>query len=119
MLWRCLCRMQVSLEQLRTILKSTNIPVYREYAPESQDYPYIIYEFVNETYSRASDKVLVESPLYQISYITKGIEKELSVVKQTLNQAGIVYESFSSGRFDENDETITQFNTFVRCVHDG
>ncbi|MGQ7172348.1 hypothetical protein ACUOCP_43105, partial [Escherichia sp. R-CC3] len=53
-----------------------SIPVYRDEAPTIANYPYIVYEFVNEQHKRASNKVLKDMPLYQIAVITNGTEKD-------------------------------------------
>ena len=108
--------MSISFEQLRTALKSSNIPVFRDEAPSKQKYPYIIYEFVSEQHKRASSKVIAEMPLYQIAYITKGIELELAALKDVLNAQQIEYASFTAAPYDENDDKVTQFITYVRCV---
>lgn len=107
----------VTFQELRSILKSTGIDVYRDEAPSDAKPPYIIYEFVNEIHKRASNKVLVSMPLYQIAYITAGIEDELEVLKEKLDEKKVPYEQFEAIPFDENDDMITQFITYVRCVH--
>lgn len=110
--------MQISFQDLRNILKSTGIEVYRDEAPANQSYPYIIYEFVNEQHRRTSNKVIADMPLYQIAYITKGIETELKTLKDALNAHQVPYEPFRSMPYDENDDTITQFITYVRCINE-
>lgn len=107
----------VTFEQLRTILKSTGIKVYRDEAPSDATLPYIVYEFVGEIQKRASNKVIFSLPLYQIAYITAGIEDELEVLKEKLDEKKVLYEQFESIPFDENDDTIVQFITYVRCIH--
>lgn len=107
----------VTFEQLRTILKSTGINVYRDKAPSDAELPYIIYQFVNEQHKRASNKILADMPLYQIAYITSGIESELEVLKEKFNENKVAYERFEAMPYDEDDETITQFVTYVRCIH--
>lgn len=109
--------MQINFETLRSLLKSTNIPVHRDEAPTDELYPYIIYQFVNEQYKRASNKVMNELPLYQIALITDGTERELRPLKEVLKNNGVLFESFISGPFSlENDDRVTQYITFVRCV---
>lgn len=110
--------MPINLQQLRIILKSTGINVYRDEAPSSAEYPYIIYEFVNEQYKRASRKVFADMPLYQIAYITEGVESDLRPLKDVLNRHAVQYDSFTSAPYDENDKKITQFITYVRCVNE-
>ena len=109
--------MQIDFETLRRLLKSTNIPVYRDEAPTTADYPYIIYQFVNEQYKRASNKVMNELPLYQIAFITEGTESELRPLKSVLKNNDVLFETFVKGPYSlENDDRVTQYVTFVRCV---
>lgn len=100
-------------------MKSSGIPTYRDEAPSAAKYPYIVYEFVNEQSVRASNKVLRSLPLYQIAIITDGIEDDIKPLKKVFNSNGVVYSQFTSGGYDENDDTITQFITYVRCVDDA
>ncbi|UQX52288.1 hypothetical protein M5V91_14555 [Cytobacillus pseudoceanisediminis] len=109
--------MQVNLQQLRSIMKESGIPVYRDDAPTTADYPYIIYEFVNETQKRSSSKVLKSMPLYQIALITNGTEIDYEPLKAAFNKHQVEYSSFEGFPYDENDNTITQFITNVRCVN--
>lgn len=109
--------MQIDFETLRRLLKSTNIPVYRDEAPTTEEYPYIIYQFVNEQYKRASNKVMNELPLYQIAFITEGTESELRPLKAVLKNNDVLFETFVKGPYSlENDDRVTQYVTFVRCV---
>lgn len=107
--------MPISLDELRVILK-TIAPSYRDSAPTTAEYPHIIYEFVNEIPKRASNKVLFDMPLYQVAYITNGVESELKALKKALNDNEIIYDQFMQIPYDENDDTITQFITYVRCI---
>lgn len=108
--------MQISFEQLRTIMKQSGIPVFRDSAPTTAEYPYIIYEFVNEQQKRASNKVLKDMPLYQIAVITDGTEKDYDPLKAVFNDVGVSYSQFDGMGYDENDDTVTQFITYVRCI---
>ena len=110
--------MQINFEQLRSIMKESGVPVYRDQAPTTAKYPYIEYEFVNEMHKRASSKVLKSMPLYQIALITDGTEKDCEPLKAVLDKYGVVYSQFEGYPYDENDDTIIQFITNVRCVHD-
>jgi hypothetical protein len=108
--------MQINFQELRDILRQAGMPVYREEAPTTAIYPYIVYEFVNERYKRASNTVLQSMPLYQIAVITSGTERDYETVKSVFNHAGISYSQFEGYPYDENDDTITQFITYVRCI---
>lgn len=111
--------MQISFQELRTLMKSTGIPVYRDEAPVSQTgYPYIVYEYVNESQKRASSKIMKSLPLYQIAVITNGTEADYEPLKKVFNQARIAFDQFIGIPFDENDDTVTQFITNVRCVNE-
>lgn len=108
--------MIINFQQLRAILKGTGIKVYRDSAPSNAKYPYIIYEFVSEPQRRASSKVFASLPLYQIAYITTGVEDELETLKKALNENRVSYDAFNAAPYDENDDTVTQFTTYVRCI---
>lgn len=108
--------MQISFQELRDIMKKSDIPVYRDEAPSKAKYPYIVYEFVNEQHKRASNKVLKSMPLYQIAVITKGTEEDYEPLKAIFNEAGVSYSQFDGMGYDENDDTIMQFITYVRCI---
>ncbi|MDT2011189.1 hypothetical protein [Carnobacterium divergens] len=109
--------MSINLKELVSILKKTGIPVYRDDAPVGKTLPYIVYEFVDDVPSFASNRVLQELSRYQFSYITNGVESELVKIKQTLDEKKIMYSGFDAGPYDENDMSITQFNTYVRCYN--
>ena len=78
--------MQISFEQLRGLMKQSGMPVYRDEAPIAAKYPYIVYEFVNEQHIWASNKVLQSMPLYQITVITNGTEKDYEPLKVVLTK---------------------------------
>lgn len=111
--------MSISFQQLRTIMKESGIPVYRDSGPTTAKYPYIVYEFVNETHKRASNNVIVNMPLYQIAVITDGTESDYESLKQVFNKYGVEYSQFEAIPYDENDSTVTQFITMVRCNNGG
>lgn len=108
--------MQINLQQLRSIMKESGIPVYRDNAPTTAKYPYIVYEFVNEQHRRVSNKVIKSLPLYQIAVITNGTESDYEPLKTVFNAQEVEYGMFSGGPYDENDSTVTQYITNVRCV---
>jgi len=109
--------MSISFQQLRSIMKESGIPVYRDSAPTTATYPYIEYEFVNEQHKRASNKVILDMSLYQIAVVTNGIETDIEPLKNVFNKHGVEYSQFEGYPYDENDSTITQFITYVRCVN--
>ena len=107
--------MLTKFSELRRVLKLSKTPVFRDDAPSGHNYPYIIYEFVNDDPNFASNAIIGEYQTYQISYITEGIESELSELKQLFKDNKILHSGFGGGPYDENDKSITQFNTYVRC----
>ena len=109
--------MSISFQELKSIMKLSGLNVYRDEAPTTAKYPYIVYEFVNEQHKRSSNKVLADMPLYQIAVITKGIETDIQPLKKAFNDNGVAYEQFEAIPYDENDATVTQFITNVRCVN--
>ncbi|EOO27903.1 phage protein [Bacillus cereus VD133] len=108
--------MQISFQGLRDIMKKSGIPVYRDEAPTTAKYPYIVYEFVNEQHKRASNQVIKSMPLYQITVITNGTEKDYEPLKAVFNELSVSYRTFEGMPYEENDDTITQFITYVRCI---
>ncbi|KLV26215.1 phage protein [Niallia circulans] len=109
--------MQINFQQLRDIMKQSGMPVYRDDAPTTATYPYIVYEYVNEIHRRASNKVLKSMSLYQISIITNGTEKDYEPLKRVFNDNGVEYSMFTGIPYDENDDTVIQYITNVRCVN--
>jgi hypothetical protein len=98
-------------------MKESGLPVYRDAAPTTATYPYIEYEFVNETHKRSSSKVLKSMPLYQIAVVTDGTEEDYEPLKTAFNEHDVEYSMFIGIPYDENDSTVTQFITNVRCVN--
>ncbi len=110
--------MQINFQELRTIMKSSQMKVYRDGAPVDATYPYIVYQFVNEQYKRASNEVMKDMPLYQISVVTDGTEAHIEPLKNVLKANKVLFEPFIFGPYAaENDETVTQYITYVRCVN--
>lgn len=112
--------MPINFQQLRKILKSLEpgIKAYRDEAPTSAVYPYIIYEFVNEGKKTASNSVLYRKPLYFIAVISDGTESDYLPLQEALEKANVPYEDFTAGPFEEeNDSRVTQYITYVRCIN--
>jgi hypothetical protein len=55
--------------------------------------------------------------MYQIAVVTKGTESDYEPLKDVFNAHGVSYSQFEGFPYDENDSTITQFITMVRCVN--
>lgn len=111
--------MSNSFEELRSALKSTSYPLFRDKAPKDTKYPYLVYSFVSQGKKIASGSVYRKLPLYQVSLFSAGTEKDLSLLEKVLNDSNIPYRDFASIQGDENDDTITHFYTYVRCVEYG
>ncbi|EIR4022254.1 hypothetical protein LWX94_002567 [Enterococcus faecalis] len=111
--------MSISFKKLRTALKSVGVPVTRDKAEKGTDYPYIVYSNVSQGKKMASSKVHRRMPYYQISFYTTGTEKDLIALENALEEAGIPYTDFVGIQGDENDDTVTNFYTYVRCIEDG
>lgn len=111
--------MLINLDDLKTALKATNLPVTRDKAVKGTNYPYIIYSNISKSKKMASSKVHKRMPYYQVSLFTVGTEQDLSVLEHALENAGILYTDFVGIQGDENDDTITNFYTYVRCVEDA
>ncbi|MDZ5758702.1 hypothetical protein RAK27_08555 [Carnobacterium maltaromaticum] len=110
--------MWISLSELLTIVKSLGLPVFRNNAPKNTDYPYYVYSYVGQTDKKASGKIFKSLPLYQISLYTAGTEKDLKPIISKLDEYRIPFKGFRPIQGDENDATITNFFTYVRCVED-
>lgn len=106
--------MLTNISDLSKILKDNGYEVYRDYAEATEDYPFVIYEFVNEKPKYASNSFISDTYLYQVSLVTTGIETEMKEMLAILNENKIFPSGMSSGPYKENDETITQFNCYVR-----
>jgi flagellar biosynthesis/type III secretory pathway M-ring protein FliF/YscJ len=111
--------MSNSFEELRSALKATNYPLFRDKAPKGTKYPYLVYSFVSQGKKIASGSIYRKLPLYQVSLFSTGTEKDLEQVENALNGSNIPYKDFASMQGDENDDTITHFYTYVRCVENG
>lgn len=106
--------MLTNISELSKILKQNAYKVYRDSAPKKTDYPYIIYQYINDNPDYSSNTLTSQTKAYQISLITEGTEKELEPLILLFKQYKIYFNGFSGGPYKENDETITQFNCIVR-----
>ncbi|WP_422698901.1 hypothetical protein ACOX9P_09085 [Enterococcus durans] len=111
--------MSSSFEEMKIALESTKLPVFRDKARLGTMYPYIVYSNVSNTKKMASGKVYKKLPYYQISFFTLGTEQDLAVIEEALQKAGILYSDFVGIQGDENDDTVTNYYTYVRCVENG
>lgn len=111
--------MLTSIEALEELLESTGLEWSRDKAPKKTKYPYLIYSFVSRSKKYAAGKVFKRISSYQISLFTDGTEQDLAVIEKQLESKGISYLPFNSIQGDENNETITNFFTYVKVVEDG
>lgn len=111
--------MSINFEKLKATLKGTGYPVFRDKAKKGTDYSYIVYSIVSKGRKKASGKVFKRLPYYQISFFTDGDELDLLTLEKALEVANIPFSPFASQQGDENDDTITNFYTYVRCIEDA
>lgn len=111
--------MSINFEQLKSALRSTKLPVFRDNAKLGTMYPYIVYSNVSKGKKMASSKVYRRSAYYQISFFTLGTEQDLIVIESELEHAGIPYKEFVGIQGDENDDIVTNYYTYVRCIENG
>jgi len=111
--------MSTSFNELIKALKSTKLPVFRDKAALGTMYPYIVYSNVSINKKMASGKVYKKMPYYQISFFTLGTEQDLVIIEQVLEKASIPYADFVGIQGEENDDTVTNYYSYVRCVEDG
>ena len=111
--------MSINLEKLRELLKATKYPVFRDKAPNNQEYPYIVYSFISEITKMASGRVFKYMPLYQVSLFTTGTEKDFRPIMKVLDANQVTTSGVMSIVGDENDDTVTNFFIQVRTVEDG
>lgn len=110
--------MSVSYEQLKTLLKTTPYPFYRDKAKKGQEYPYIVCTHISESHKRASGSIYKKMPQYQISLFTAGIETDFNPITKVLNDNKIPFSTLNSIQGDENDDTVTNFFIKVRAIED-
>lgn len=110
--------MSINFQQLRTLLKSTGLPVHKNKALTNSTYPFIVYSFISEDFKRASGSIYKRRLLYQVSLYTKGEETDFNVVTKVFNDNKVPFNSIMSIQGDENDDTVTNFFTNVRCIED-
>lgn len=111
--------MLTSVNQLTTALKTTGLKVFRDKATSTASYPFIVYSFVSRGKKYASGRVYKRLSEYQISLFTTGTEKDLKVIEQVFESNKIRYLPFSSLQGDENDDTVTNFYTYVKVIEDA
>ena len=111
--------MSNNFENFRKALLSTGLSVSRDKAPKGSSYPYIVYSIASKGRKVASGKTFKRMPFYQVSLFTSGTELDIKVLETALEKFEIPYSAFQSIPGDENDETITNFYTYVRLVENG
>lgn len=109
--------MSISFDEFRTRLKSLELPVFRDKAVEGTPYPYYVYSFSTEKRIMGSSRTALVVTEYRVSLFTTGTERELIPFKKEFSREQ--YESFTGVPGDENDDTVTNFTTFVDVVARG
>ncbi|UTG99324.1 hypothetical protein [Macrococcoides canis] len=108
--------MQITQKQLIDLIETAGFPVYRDLAPTDAVYPYVRYQFVDETMKRSSNGVAKYFPQYQISLFTKGIETDMYKITDILNKNKIPHSQIDGIPGSENDDLVTHFFIYVRCI---
>lgn len=111
--------MSINFAELRTVLNSTDYPVFRDKSPKNTPFPYIVYSFVSESRKVVSGRTYKRLPYYQISLFTTGTENDLAPIQKSFDESGVKYSPFNAIQGSENDDTVTNFYTYVRVVEDG
>lgn len=110
--------MSISFDELKTALKSTKLAVFRDKARLGTMYPYIVYSNVSNSKKWHPVKS-IKITLLPSLFFTLGTEQDLVVIEQALQNAGIPYSDFTGIQGDENDDTVTNYYTYVRCVENA
>ncbi|EOA3459077.1 hypothetical protein ACH0F8_000562 [Enterococcus hirae] len=111
--------MSINFAELRTVLNSTDYPVFRDKSPKNTPFPYIVYSFVSESRKVVSGKTFKRMPYYQVSLFTTGTESDLAPIQKSFDESGVKYSPFNATQGSENDDTVTNFYTYVRVVENG
>lgn len=111
--------MSINFAELRTVLNSTDYPVFRDKSPKNTPFPYIVYSFVSESRKVVSGKTFKRMPYYQVSLFTIGTESDLAPIQKVFDENNVRYSPFSATRGDENDDTVSNFYTYVRVIENG
>lgn len=106
--------MSINFEEFRKKLKSLDRPIFRDKAPSNTDYPYYVYSFSSERRIIGSSKTTMYISEYRLSLFTKGTERELIKFKNTFSDQQ--YEPFIGLLGDENDDTVTNFRTYMDVI---
>lgn len=107
--------MYLNFDEFRNKLKSLGPPVFRDAAPENTPYPYYVYSFSSRKRVIASGKTHNVITEYRVSLFTKGTEMELDPFYTEFD--GYPFEPFSALIGDENDVTVTNFNSFIDVIN--
>ncbi|EAC4521939.1 hypothetical protein AAU18_04445 [Listeria monocytogenes] len=109
--------MWIDFDTFRSLLKRTGVPVYRDKAVNNDNYPFIVYTHAFEKDKRASNKLIRNIKTFQVSLFTTGTEEEIKVLTNIFNTYPVAYASFRSISGDENDDTVTNFFTYVEVMY--
>lgn len=109
--------MSISFDEFRTKLKSLGLPVFRDKAAEGTPYPYYVYSYSTEKRIMGSSRTAFTITEYRVSLFTTGTESELIPFRERFIRDQ--YEPFTGVPGDENDDTVTNFTTFIDVVAHG
>ena len=109
--------MQITINQLADFIElEAGFNVYRDVAPADAAYPYVRYQYVFEQSKRSSNTAFEHHPTYQISLFTRGVEQDMYEITDVLDRHKVSYEQIEAMPGSENDEFVTHFSTYVRCI---
>lgn len=107
--------MLITFDEFLTRLKFLG-KVWRDGAPRDAAYPYWIYTYTNTQRVIASNQTKQIIYEYQVSLFTLGTEKELLPFIKLFD--GTPFQDFRGLPGSENDDTVTNFYTYIEVVAD-
>lgn len=110
--------MSNNFANFKKAMESTGLSVTRDKAGKGTEYPYIVYSSISKGKKTASSKTFKRMPYYQVSLFTDGTEDDLKILEAAFDEYGISYGEFTGIQGDENDDTVTNYFTYVRLIED-
>lgn len=101
-----------NISAISQLIKDAGFKVYQDIAPATE-YPYCVYTFVDDRKKRLSNQVMAHVRQYQLSYFSTGDATDLDNLMRVLDDAHIQYEDFAGQPGQENDDTVTNYYTYL------
>lgn len=111
--------MYPNMEKFFEILQETGYFFYRDLAPISTPYPYLVYSLISETPVKASNGIFKRHRKYQLSLFTTGTEDDYSKVYNAFSKNKVPISALNSIPGSENDDTVLHLYTRVGVLVDG